>query len=143
MNVKIKRIVNKDLIKEIKLQPCVIEMKSPCDPCHVTAVGAFGGDTRDNVIPLLNKYHVEAHKEGWVHMARVYWQVRLWLLHMGRWDILFKLKMYARTTGLNLKDAEKCEEIWSRLEKLYVGVDGEQWGEYNKKAINQLGGTND
>jgi hypothetical protein len=83
-----------------------------------------------------------AHKEGWVYMARKYWPVRLWLLQMGRWDILFKLKMYARTTGLTIKDAEKCEEIWGRLEKLHIGVSGEQWSEHRLKALNQLGVIN-
>jgi hypothetical protein len=136
------RISNPSLIKEISLQPCVISMKIPCDPCHVTTVRSGGDDTRDNVMPLGHDYHEESHKQGWVFMARTYWPVRLWLLRMGRWDILFKLKMYARTSGLKEQDAATCEKLWDRLEKLHVGAGGDQWGDPNYKAINQTGGTN-
>jgi hypothetical protein len=140
--MKTKRIVNPSLIKEIKLQPCIITLKTPCDPCHVTTVRSGGNDTRDNVMPLGREYHDEMHDSGWVYMARTYWQIRLWLLQMGRWDILFKLKMYARTSGLSQRDASRCEELWARLEKLHVGVDGVQWGDNNWKAIDQDGGPN-
>ncbi len=115
--MKQKRIENPDLLKEIALQPCVHSFKGPCDPCHITSVGSGGDDTRDNVIPLLNELHCEAHEKGWAHMARKYWQIRLWLLRMGRWDILSKISQYKDSTGLTMKEKKQSEFIWKRLER--------------------------
>lgn len=113
-----KRIVNPDLVKEISLQPCVISFKGPCDPCHIVSVKAGGHDTRDNVIPLLHRFHVEAHGKGWVHMALKYWEIRLWLLRMGRWDILAKIERYRDTTGRTISEKLRSDQVWNRLENI-------------------------
>ena len=69
---KQKRIVDKKLLEEISLRGCVVTGTAPCDPHHVTTVGAGGHDTEDNVIGLCRRLHQMWHTKGQIYMKNNY-----------------------------------------------------------------------
>lgn len=61
---KKKRIINKELLEEIKMQPCIVCNKKPVDIHHLETRGAGGDDTRENCYPFCRTHHTMIHKIG-------------------------------------------------------------------------------
>lgn len=94
---KIKRIQDTKLLERVKKQRCAATKKfgtefDPIDPHHITTKKAGGGDTKENIIPLLRSKHIEWHYKGAVHMIEKYQGVRDWLWLHKRFDILERVK---------------------------------------------------
>jgi len=89
---KIERVRNRKLLDQIKSQRCLVNShcRGPIDPHHVTTVGAFGGDTPDNVMPLCRKHHTE-WDSGIGKFLGKYPVVRKWLEAHDRWALLDKI----------------------------------------------------
>ena len=66
------RIRDRKLLAAIRRQPCVVCSRRPAEASHIKSVGAGGGDTEDNVIPLCRKHHVEWHGAGRETMPKRY-----------------------------------------------------------------------
>lgn len=64
MFLKQPRIKNKKLLKEMQDSPCAVCGQSPSDPHHIRSKGAWGSDTKDNLIPLCRIHHTEIHAIG-------------------------------------------------------------------------------
>lgn len=88
---KKKRIINKQLLEDVKDQPCICCSKHPSDPHHLTSRGASGDDTEDNLLPLCRKHHTEIHQIGLKSMCWKFPKIKEWLVKMKRHDLLFKL----------------------------------------------------
>lgn len=61
---KPKRTVNKELLAEIRKQPCCVCGKRPSEPSHIRTRGAGGHDEPDNVVPKCRRHHREWHDMG-------------------------------------------------------------------------------
>src|SRR3990167_7657762 len=88
---KPKRLVKKKMLAEVRTQPCAAPGKvgtnfDPIDGHHLTNKGARGGDTEDNVIPLLRSVHTQWHAKGLSWVLERYPKVRDWLVKHGRFD---------------------------------------------------------
>ena len=93
MYPKIKRVVDLDLLSEVREHSCFVCGKpGPSDPHHITSKGAGGGDTKDNLIPLCRKDHVKFHKVGLSKFAWDHPKFKDWLMMNNRFDIIGKLK---------------------------------------------------
>lgn len=93
--MKPKRIENRQLIDEIKEEPCLICSKTPVDAHHLTSVGAGGDDTEDNLAPLCRKHHSEFHQYGLSKFCWKYPKIREFLTKHKRLDLLDKIHHYA------------------------------------------------
>ena len=88
---KRKRIVNRQIIEEIKSYGCVvsnIECISPIDAHHLTTVGAGGDDVAENLIPLCRLHHQLLHNIGTPEMAKRYIKVKAYLIYRNRHELL-------------------------------------------------------
>ena len=83
MFLKKRRIVNKDLLQQIKQKPCIICGHKPSDSAHIKTVGAGGNDVEINVISLCRPHHTEQHKTGIRTFALEHPKVLKHLLSMG------------------------------------------------------------
>lgn len=88
MLAKPDRIVDEDLLETIRTLPCMACGITPSDAHHVTTVGAGGGDTAENVMPLCRRHHAEWHQMGPGWMVETYAVVRHWIAFAGREDVL-------------------------------------------------------
>mgnify|MGYP001570931005 CR=1 FL=1 len=89
---KQKRIKNTALIKQIKeREVCVVCLKTPVDLDHITTVGAGGGDTYSNLMPLCRLDHSTRHSKGIKHMIEKYPRYKDWLIRNERFDVFEKL----------------------------------------------------
>jgi hypothetical protein len=66
---KIKRVVNRKLLDEVKTRPCFVCRYRPTDPCHIISRGSGGPDEPYNVISLCRKHHQLHHSLGWFKMC--------------------------------------------------------------------------
>lgn len=64
MLVKPKRVRDESVLSKSRESPCAVCGVTPCDPHHMLARGAGGGDTVGNVIPLCRRHHHEIHTIG-------------------------------------------------------------------------------
>lgn len=70
---KSKRIVNPELLEEIRQKACLFCMKpGPNDPHHLKSRGASGDDTKENLIAACRVCHTELHKRGLHFMMQKY-----------------------------------------------------------------------
>lgn len=83
---KTERVVDFDLLYQIKQQSCCICGSRPTDPCHVRSRGAGGPDTDWNVIPMCRKHHSEQHQSGWGKFLKKYFAVK-WKLEALGWEM--------------------------------------------------------
>lgn len=93
-----KRIINKELIKEISQRPCFICRKIPVDVHHVKSRKSGGHDLRDNLLPLCREHHQEVHKIGLTKFSEKY-KVSSWLM-ANNWEFSPILNRW-----IKLKDA--------------------------------------
>lgn len=77
------RVVNKELLDEIKKRNCIICGSSPCDPCHLKTVGSGGDDTEENVVPMCRRHHSEQHNLGIKSFYDKYFLFRLAVKERG------------------------------------------------------------
>lgn len=84
------RIRDQYLLDFVKTLPCIICLKIPSDPDHVTTRGAGGGDTANNVWPLCREHHNERHNKGLSYMIEKYSSCTTWLQLADRQDILLR-----------------------------------------------------
>ena len=104
--LKTKRIENRTLLDNVKLQSCAacgIEAFPPDrlnDPHHVTTVRAGGGDVEDNVMPLCRDHHKQWHApfKGPSSLINEFPKVGEWLFWHGRSDVMQRIRR-----GGNLK----------------------------------------
>jgi hypothetical protein len=99
------RIVNEAVLEAVRQQKCCcceakqIVQVGPSDPHHVTSVGAGGGDTEANVMPLCRVHHRQADDpfkgQGW--MLDEYSGFRLWLMKHNRYDVIERLLRKRKT----------------------------------------------
>lgn len=89
--LKTKRIENKELIKSIKEQSCLICNKSPVDVHHLTTKGAGGDDVESNLVPICRKHHSELHQYGLGKFSWKYPRIKEFLVKMKRFDLLDKI----------------------------------------------------
>lgn len=80
------RVVDFDLLYQVKQKGCDICGSRPADPCHVRSRGAGGPDTEWNVIPMCRKHHSEQHQLGWQKFLKKYWALKFKLEGLG-WDL--------------------------------------------------------
>lgn len=92
---KTRPVRDKSLLETVRTLPCLGCMRTPSDAHHVTTVGAGGGDTVDNVMPLCRDHHQEWHRRGGGYMADKYGAVWNWLVLASREDVLKKAKRHA------------------------------------------------
>lgn len=89
-----KKTKDKELCERVKHWPCVICGQVPAgDVHHVTTRGAGGGDTKENLMPLCRFHHSEIHSIGYGKAISKWPKVLAWLTHMGRSDILERIKI--------------------------------------------------
>jgi len=89
---------NHPVIVAARAGNCVVCLKTPCDPAHVSARGwgncktPMGMDINDerNVMSLCHEHHSLQGTKGWVYMFKTYYAVKKWLEENGRTDILEK-----------------------------------------------------
>lgn len=85
---KKKRIINKELIDEIRLMGCIVNnnqcLRSCIDVHHITTIGAGGGDTIENLVPLCRKCHQAIHYSGSKSMAKNSSSYKEYLVKIGR-----------------------------------------------------------
>lgn len=86
------RIVNLDLIEQVKQMPCLVCEKRPSDAHHVSSVGSGGSDTTNNLMNVCRRHHSEIHQVGWSKACSKYPIIRSWLEKMGRDDILERME---------------------------------------------------
>lgn len=92
------RVVDKELIEEVKLLPCMGCGVEPCGEAdHVTTRGAGGGDTADNLIPLCRTCHTTRHAVGWGKFIEGHPVVRNWMRAAKREDILDVWRKYRKS----------------------------------------------
>lgn len=106
MNFKKPRVQNRTLLDDVKSQRCIVlnQCIGRIDPHHITTVGAGGGDTPDNIMPLCRKHHTEWDL-GIGKFLRRYPIVRKWLQASDRWDFLDKID----NLQFDLGDQKKIE----------------------------------
>ncbi len=88
---KYSRVKNKQLKESFRSQPCLI-----CDSTettvghHVTTVGAGGGDTTDNLMPLCHIHHAEIHssRTSRKEFFEKYLEARQWAEYHERFDLV-------------------------------------------------------
>lgn len=88
MNPKPKRIVDRNLIKNIRNKPCLICGKLPVDVHHMTTRGSGGGDIESNLAHLCRKHHQELHQYGLKKFSWKYPRIKEWLTLHKRLDLL-------------------------------------------------------
>lgn len=80
---KNKRIVNKDLIDNVKRQKCLCCGVSPVDAHHIKSVRSGGHDIDSNLMPLCRAAHTKIHSKGLNYMAMAYSNIQDWLESHG------------------------------------------------------------
>jgi len=83
MNEKRKRVVNKELLDDIRNLPCLHCNRVPSHPHHVRSVGSGGGDILSNLMPLCTEAHTRIHMTGMCAAANKYPKIKRWLIDMG------------------------------------------------------------
>jgi len=85
-----KRIINRALIEEIRLEGCTIgnDCLGCVDVDHVTTRGGGGNDVRENLMPLCRKHHTEKGQIAFSGMIKKYPEYFKWLLKFNRDDII-------------------------------------------------------
>ena len=88
---KSKRIVNLELLEEIRQKACLFCLRpGPNDPHHLRSVKSGGNDTEENLISACRVCHTELHKRGLHFMMQKYLQSgkilesKGWKLNHGR-----------------------------------------------------------
>lgn len=91
--MKIKRIVNKALLKQYRKFSCVIGMDCFGDVVghHLTSKGAGGDDAPENLIPLCFNHHRLIHDEPLSELLK-FSQFRNALEKRDRFDIISKVR---------------------------------------------------
>ncbi len=91
---KSRRIIDDDLRRTVRLQPCAACGKRAIpgdvenDPHHVSTKGAGGDDVPSNLMSLCREHHTEWDKIAPSRMIAKYVGIERWLENMGRFDIL-------------------------------------------------------
>ena len=63
--MKLKRIVDQDLLDKFRALPCCVCGKpGPSDPHHWKSVKSGGHDVEGNILPTCRQHHVEVHTIG-------------------------------------------------------------------------------
>jgi hypothetical protein len=84
---KLPRIVDEELLEQVRKLPCMACGIRPSDAHHLTSRGAGGSDVAVNVMPLCREHHSAYHQNpGYVISA--FPCVRSWLEMAERQDIL-------------------------------------------------------
>lgn len=90
MYLKKSRIHEREVLKDVKKDKCVVCKSTPVDPDHITTRGAGGGDTFDNVWPLCRRHHQERHQIGICTFIEKYESAYEWLVFNCRLDVIDK-----------------------------------------------------
>lgn len=91
---KKKRIVNKKLLEEIKMQSCVVCNKKPVDAHHLSTKGSGGDDTKENCFPFCREHHSMIHRIGINSFIQTFprFETKMrnngWEIIEGRWRLL-------------------------------------------------------
>jgi hypothetical protein len=85
------RVVDEGLLGVVRGLPCLVCLTVPVDAHHVSSVGAGGGDTWDNVMPLCREHHQQWHSRGPGFMMKSYPTIRYWLEGAGREDVFARV----------------------------------------------------
>lgn len=86
---KPRRAISEDVLDAARASACVA-----CGSIHlvhahhVTSIGAGGGDTVDNVMPLCQTHHNYWHHKGAVDSCRKFPGIKRWLEYHGRLLVL-------------------------------------------------------
>jgi 5-methylcytosine-specific restriction endonuclease McrA len=98
--MKPRRIENREILDEIKRQACLGCGAPESDPSHVTSVGAGGGDTEENVMPLCRRCHSQWHSQGVYTFSIRHPKVIDWFFKHNR--ISFLVSAYERRRGMKI-----------------------------------------
>lgn len=82
---KPKRIINKELIEELKLKQCQFCYSNAETVHHLLTVGHGGPDIEWNLVPICHRDHEKIHKVGINGMIEVNPKFKWWLLDHG-WE---------------------------------------------------------
>ena len=82
------RVHEKETIRNVKKDNCLICKRTPVDPDHITTRGAGGGDAANNVWPLCRFHHTERHTIGICTFIDKYELAYEWLLVNHRLDVI-------------------------------------------------------
>jgi len=94
MFFKTTRLKDREFLDQVKMLPCVSCNKfPPSDPAHIKSVGAGGGDSWDNVIPLCRACHRLQHDKGWFHISSLSPRLQHELRARGREDLIKSLSL--------------------------------------------------
>lgn len=69
---KLIRKKDRNLLDEMRDEPCLVCKHTPSDPCHIKSKGAGGEDSYENVVPLCRVHHRLQHTVGWNRFARTH-----------------------------------------------------------------------
>jgi hypothetical protein len=93
------RIVNKELLKQIRSKRCIVCGALDPDPHHVKSKKSGGDDVESNLMPLCREHHQEIHKIGINKFITKYPVAKYWLLNNG-WELNpLTMKWYQSKAG--------------------------------------------
>ena len=89
---KKKRVKNRKLLDSYREKRCLIDQGCMGVVCahHITSVGAGGGDSVDNLLPVCAKHHNEIHMSQIKFMEKYPIYIRF-LRALDRFDVIEKL----------------------------------------------------
>lgn len=81
---KPRRIINKRLLADFRVRPCLICGKTPSDPAHIKTKGSGGHDVEENILSLCRSHHSIQHTMSWYKFSEKFPMIK-WALKSKGW----------------------------------------------------------
>lgn len=84
------RVHEREAIRDVKKDKCLVCKQTPVDPDHITTRGAGGDNSPSNLWPLCRRHHAERHQIGICTFIERYESAYEWLIFNCRIDVVEK-----------------------------------------------------